>query len=141
MKVLVVGSGGRESALCAALARDPHVDELLCAPGNPGTSEIAESLHVDIADPVAIAQLAESRGADLTVIGPEAPLVDGVVDALAERGLAAFGPTAAAARLEGSKAFAKSVMSAAGVPTARGRDHHEIPTALADLESSVRPTW
>jgi phosphoribosylamine---glycine ligase len=139
MKVLVVGSGGRESALCAVLARDPHVDELACAPGNPGTSEIAETSHVDIADPVAIAQLAESQGADLTVIGPEAPLVDGVVDALAERGLAAFGPTAAAARLEGSKAFAKSVMSAAGVPTARGRDHHEIPTALADLDEFGPP--
>jgi phosphoribosylamine--glycine ligase len=139
MKVLVVGSGGRESALCAALARDPHVEELLCAPGNPGTSEIAESLHVEIRDPIAIAQLAESRGADLTVIGPEAPLVDGVVDALTERGLPAFGPTAAAARLEGSKAFAKSVMEAAGVPTARGRDHHEIPTALADLDEFGPP--
>ena len=139
MKVLVVGSGGRESALCAALARDPHVDALACAPGNPGTSEIAESLHVEIADPIAIAQLAESQHADLTVIGPEAPLVDGAVDALAERGLAAFGPTAAAARLEGSKAFAKSVMAAAGVPTARGRDHHEIPTALADLDEFGPP--
>jgi len=139
MKVLVVGSGGRESALCAALASDPHVDDLACAPGNPGTSDIAETLHVDMADPVAIAQLAESQAADLTVIGPEAPLVDGVVDALAERGLASFGPTAAAARLEGSKAFAKSVMSAAGVPTARGRDHHEIPTALADLDECGPP--
>jgi phosphoribosylamine--glycine ligase len=139
MKVLVVGSGGRESALCAALASDPHVDDLACAPGNPGTSDIAETLHVDMADPVAIAQLAESQAADLTVIGPEAPLVDGVVDALAERGLASFGPTAAAARLEGSKAFAKSVMSAAGVPTARGRDHHEIPTALADLDEFGPP--
>jgi phosphoribosylamine--glycine ligase len=139
MKVLVIGSGGRESALCAALSRDPNVDDLACAPGNPGIAEIAETLHVDIGDPVAVAQLAESRGADLTVIGPEAPLVDGVVDALAERGLAAFGPTAAAARLEGSKAFAKSVMTAAGVPTARGRDHHEIPTALADLDEFGPP--
>src|ERR1700744_1042689 len=116
MKVLVVGSGGRESALCAALARDPHVDSLICAPGNPGTAEIAEDVHVEIGDPVAVARLAESRGADLTGLGPEAPPVDGVVDALAERGLAAFGPAAAAARLEGSKAFAKAVISAAGVP-------------------------
>ncbi len=139
MKVLVIGSGGRESALCAALARDPNVDALLCAPGNPGTAEVAETRPVDTGDPVAIAQLAESQGADLTVIGPEAPLVEGVVDALAERGLAAFGPTAAAARLEGSKAFAKAVMSAAGVPTARGRDHHEIPTALADLDEFGPP--
>jgi phosphoribosylamine--glycine ligase len=139
MKVLVVGSGGRESALCAALARDPHVDALACAPGNPGTAEIAESHPVDIGDPVAVAELAQRLGADLTVIGPEAPLVDGVVDALIERELAAFGPTAAAARLEGSKAFAKSVMIAAGVPTARGRDHHEIPTALADLDEFGPP--
>src|ERR1700761_8287953 len=113
MKVLVVGSGGRESALCAALARDPNVDALVCAPGNPGTAEVAESVPVQIGDPVAVAELAESLGAELTVIGPEAPRVDGVVDALAERGLPAFGPTAAAARLEGSKAFAKSVMAAA----------------------------
>ncbi len=139
MKVLVIGSGGRESALCAALARDPNVDALLCAPGNPGTAEVAETRPVDTGDPVAVAQLAESQRADLTVIGPEAPLVEGVVDALAERGLAAFGPTAAAARLEGSKAFAKAVMSAAGVPTARGRDHHEIPTALADLDEFGPP--
>ncbi len=139
MKVLVIGSGGRESALCAALARDPNVDALVCAPGNPGTAEVAESVPVQIGDPVAVAELAESLGAELTVIGPEAPLVDGVVDALAERGLPAFGPTAAAARLEGSKAFAKSVMAAAGVPTARGRDHHEIPTALADLDEFGPP--
>ncbi len=139
MKVLVVGSGGRESALCAALARDPHVDALACAPGNPGTSQIAETHPVDIGDPVAVAELAQRLGADLTVIGPEAPLVDGVVDALLERKLTAFGPTAAAARLEGSKAFAKSVMQAAGVPTARGRDHHEIPTALADLDEFGPP--
>ncbi|HEX4429545.1 MAG TPA: phosphoribosylamine--glycine ligase, partial [Frankiaceae bacterium] len=139
MKVLVVGSGGRESALCAALARDPHVDALVCAPGNPGTAEIAETHPVDVGDPVAVADVAQRLGADLTVIGPEAPLVDGVVDALTERGLTAFGPTAAAARLEGSKAFAKAVMTAAGVPTARGRDHHEIPTALADLDEFGPP--
>jgi phosphoribosylamine--glycine ligase len=139
MKVLVVGSGGRESALCTTLARDPAVAALVCAPGNPGTAEMAETLPVDIADPVAVAELAERLGADLTVIGPEGPLVEGVVDALAERGLAAFGPSAAAARLEGSKAFAKAVMNAAGVPTAQGRDHHEIPTALAGLDEFGPP--
>jgi phosphoribosylamine---glycine ligase len=139
MKVLVVGSGGRESALCSAFARDPVVDDLACAPGNPGTTEIAEPHALDVADPVAIADLANRIGADLTVVGPEVPLVAGAVDALAELGLAAFGPTAAAARLEGSKAFAKAVMTAAGVPTARGRDHHEIPTALADLDEFGPP--
>jgi phosphoribosylamine---glycine ligase len=139
MKVLVIGSGGRESALCAALVRDPHVQELACAPGNPGTAEISETHPVDVGDPVAVAELAQRLRADLTIIGPEAPLVDGVVDALDERGLDAFGPTAAAARLEGSKAFAKAIMTAAGVPTARGRDHHEIPTALADLDEFGPP--
>jgi phosphoribosylamine--glycine ligase len=137
--VLVVGSGGRESALCAAFARDPNVSVLACAPGNPGTAEVAESHRLDLADPVAIASLAELIAADLTVIGPEAPLVGGAVDALAERGLAAFGPTAAAAQLEGSKAFAKGVMAAAGVPTAQGRDHSEAPTALADLDEFGPP--
>ena len=140
MKVLVVGSGGRESALCAALARDPHVDELVVRAGQPrhggdrrdGSRRYRRSRRRRASWPKAL-------GADLTVIGPEAPLVDGVVDALAERGLAAFGPTAAAARLEGSKAFAKAVMTAAGVPTARGRDHHEIPTALADLDEFGPP--
>ena len=139
MKVLVVGSGGRESALCVALAGDPNVNALACAPGNPGTAEIAEAYPLDVGDPQAIADLAERIGADLTVIGPEVPLVAGAVDALTERGRAAFGPTAAAAQLEGSKAFAKAVMGAAGVPTARGRDHHEIPTALADLDEFGPP--
>jgi phosphoribosylamine--glycine ligase len=92
MKVLVVGSGGRESALCSAFARDPVVDDLACAPGNPGTAEIAEPHALDVADPVAIADLANRIGADLTVVGPEVPLVAGAVDALAELGLAAFGP-------------------------------------------------
>ncbi len=135
----MIGSGGRESALCTAFARDANVTALGCAPGNPGTAAIAESLPVDLTDPQAIAELAQSWGADLTVVGPEAPLVDGAVDALSERGLASFGPTAAAAQLEGSKAFAKAVMTAAGVPTARGRDHHEIPTALADLDEFGPP--
>jgi phosphoribosylamine--glycine ligase len=139
MKVLVIGSGGRESALCTALVRDPNVDALACAPGNPGTAQVAEPYPLDIANPVAIADLAERIGADLTLVGPEAPLVDGVVDVLNERGLGAFGPGAAAARLEGSKAFAKAVMNAVGVPTARGRDHHEIPTALADLDEFGPP--
>ncbi len=139
MKVLVVGSGGRESALCSALARDPNVNALACAPGNPGTAEIAENYPLDASDPQAVADLAEQIGADLTVIGPEVPLVAGAVDALAERGRSSFGPTAAAAQLEGSKAFAKAVMRAAGVPTARGRDHHEIPTALADLDEFGPP--
>jgi phosphoribosylamine--glycine ligase len=139
VKVLVIGTGGRESALCTALARDPHVIALACAPGNPGTARIAEQLEVDLSDPDAIAALAERWDADLTVVGPEVPLVAGAVDSLHERGRAAFGPTGAAAQLEGSKSFAKEIMIAAGVPTARGRDHSLIPSALADLDDFGPP--
>jgi phosphoribosylamine--glycine ligase len=139
VKVLVIGAGGRESALCTALARDPHVTALACAPGNPGTAQIAEQLEVDLSDPDAIAELAERWDADLTVVGPEVPLVAGAVDSLHERGRAAFGPTGAAAQLEGSKSFAKEIMIAAGVPTARGRDHSLIPSALADLDDFGPP--
>ncbi len=139
MKVLVVGSGGREHALCLALARDPAVDAIVCAPGNAGTAEVAENRPLDVADAEAVAALAADLGADLTVVGPEIPLVAGAVDALVERGLAAFGPSAAAARLEGSKAFAKEVMVAAGVPTARARDHANPSTALADLDEFGPP--
>jgi phosphoribosylamine--glycine ligase len=139
VKVLVIGTGGRESALCTALARDPHVTALGCAPGNPGTAQLAEQFALDVSDPDAIAELAERWQADLTVVGPEVPLVAGAVDSLLERGLAAFGPTGAAAQLEGSKSFAKEIMIAAGVPTARGRDHALIPSALADLDDFGPP--
>ena len=118
MRVLVIGNGAREHALCLALRRDPVVRHLVCAPGNAGTAQVAETRHVDPLDGNAVADLADAVGADLTVIGPEAPLVAGVADAVRARGRACFGPSAAAARLEGSKAFAKDVMVAAGVPTA-----------------------
>ncbi len=139
MKVLVLGSGGREHALCRAFARDPAVDALVCAPGNAGTAELAASPRVDLGDPDAVARLAAATGADLTVVGPEAPLVAGVVDELRLRDLPAFGPDAAAARLEGSKAFAKEVMRAADVPTAAGRDHTVVESALADLDEFGPP--
>jgi len=139
MKVLVVGSGGREHALCRALTRDPRVGEIVCAPGNAGIADIAEPRPIDVADPDAVAVLAESVGADLTIIGPEVPLVAGAADELRARGLSCFGPSAAAARLEGSKAFAKDVMRAAGVPTAASRDHSEIEPALADLDTFGPP--
>ena len=118
MKVLVIGTGGREHALALALSRDPAVTEVHAAPGNPGLKAFATLHDVDQMDGTAVAGLAESVGADLVVIGPEAPLVAGVADAVRDRGISCFGPTREAAELEGSKAFAKDVMAAAGVPTA-----------------------
>ncbi|MEV6570616.1 phosphoribosylamine--glycine ligase [Streptomyces sp. NPDC051577] len=119
MKVLVIGGGAREHALCRSLSLDPDVNALYCAPGNAGISEVAELRPVDALDGDAVARLAVELGADLVVVGPEAPLVAGVGDAVRAAGIPVFGPSADAARLEGSKAFAKDVMAAAGVPTAR----------------------
>jgi phosphoribosylamine--glycine ligase len=117
--VLVVGTGGREHALARALSLDPGVGEVHAAPGNPGIAEVATLHPVDPLDGEAVAGLAVELEADLVVVGPEAPLVAGVADAVRARGIACFGPSREAARLEGSKAFAKEVMEAAGVPTAR----------------------
>src|SRR4051794_12804889 len=119
VRVLVIGSGAREHALCVALQSDPAVTALACAPGNAGTAVIAQPFPVDVADAVAVAGLAAGWQADLVVIGPEVPLVAGAADAVRDAGIACFGPSAQAAQIEGSKAFAKHVMTAAGVPTAR----------------------
>jgi len=120
VKVLVIGSGAREHAIVRALTLDPSVDAVIAAPGNPGIDAIAlcRELPHGLLDGEGIADLGAELGADLVVIGPEAPLVAGVADAVRERGIACFGPSATAARLEGSKAFAKEVMAEAGVPTA-----------------------
>src|SRR5690606_14810758 len=118
VRVLVIGSGAREHALLMALRRDPGVDSLAIAPGNAGTAAIADQYDVDIASGDAVARLAKEIQADLVVIGPEVPLVLGVADAVRAAGIACFGPGKDAARIEGSKAFAKDVMTAAGVPTA-----------------------
>ncbi|MEV6506300.1 phosphoribosylamine--glycine ligase [Streptomyces sp. NPDC051642] len=119
MKVLVIGTGAREHALCHSLSNDPDVTALHCAPGNAGIAEAAELHEVDPLDGAAVAALATELGAELVVVGPEAPLVAGVADAVREAGIPVFGPSGEAAQLEGSKAFAKEVMAAAGVPTAR----------------------
>jgi phosphoribosylamine--glycine ligase len=118
VKILVIGSGGREHALALALARDPEVTEVHAAPGNPGIAAVAAVHPVDVLDGTQVADLASALGVDLVVIGPEAPLVAGVADLVREAGIACFGPSREAARIEGSKAFAKDVMAAAGVPTA-----------------------
>ncbi|WP_326807945.1 phosphoribosylamine--glycine ligase [Streptomyces sp. NBC_01775] len=121
MRILVIGGGAREHAICRSLSLDPEVSAVHCAPGNAGTAEVATPHPVDALDGAAVADLAASDqvAADLVIVGPEAPLVAGVADALRERGIPVFGPSAEAATLEGSKAFAKEVMAAAGVPTAR----------------------
>ncbi len=121
MKTLVIGSGGREHALARALSLDPGVTEVHAAPGNPGIAAVATLHDVDPMDGEAVAALAVDLGVDLVVVGPEAPLVAGVADAVRARGIACFGPSREAAVLEGSKAFAKEVMTAASVPTAAAR--------------------
>jgi phosphoribosylamine--glycine ligase len=119
VRALVVGSGGREHALAWSLSRSADLDELHAAPGNPGIAALAHCHPVRADDPAALVSLALELRIDLVVVGPEAPLVAGLADELRHRGIAVFGPSAAAAQIEGSKAFAKEVMDAAGVPTAR----------------------
>jgi phosphoribosylamine---glycine ligase len=117
----VIGGGGREHAIVRGLAADPSVSEVHAAPGNPGIASLAQVHAVSANDPVDVVRVARLVAADLVVIGPEAPLVAGVADALRAAGIAAFGPDAGAARIEGSKAFAKEVMAAGGIPTAQAR--------------------
>src|SRR5436305_8773364 len=135
-RVLVVGSGGREHAIVWALRRSSGRREVFAAPGNPGIGELALCFPVDPADATAVAQLADDLTVDLVVVGPEVPLVAGVADAVRARGRHCFGPGAAGARLEGSKAWMKQVLAAAGVPTALhqsfGADDRDA--ALAFLE-------
>jgi len=136
-KVLVVGAGGREHAIVRALARSPRIDapaDLHAAPGNPGIARDATVHDVAVDDVAELVALARRLGIDLVAVGPEVPLVAGLVDALTDAGIAAFGPTAAAAALEGSKAFAKEVMNAAGVPTAG----HRTVRTVADGLDAVR---
>ncbi|MFP4058277.1 MAG: phosphoribosylamine--glycine ligase [Candidatus Brocadiia bacterium] len=118
MKVLVVGGGGREHALVWKIAQSPKVSQVYCAPGNAGIAELAECVDIEAEDVQALRHFAERQGVDLTVVGPEAPLVAGIVDRFEAHGLAIFGPTARAAELEGSKVFAKHILRKHGIPTA-----------------------
>ena len=133
MRVLVIGSGAREHALLLAIRQDPEVEEFAIAPGNAGTAIIADQHEVDITSGDAVAKLAQRIGSDLVVIGPEVPLVLGVADAVRAAGIACFGPAKDAARIEGSKSFAKEVMAAAGVRTASS----EIVDNPAHLDAAL----
>ena len=141
VKVLVIGSGAREHALVRALMLDPSVDAVIAAPGNPGIDAIAlcRELPQGVLDVAGVAALAAALGVDLVVVGPEAPLVAGVADAVRKRGIACFGPSAQAARLEGSKAFAKEVMAAAGVPTALAHVCTTVDEVVGALDALGAP--
>ena len=133
MKILLVGAGAREHALATSLSTDPTVSELHAAPGNPGIAKLATQHDVDANSPQEVSQLALDLGVDLVIIGPEAPLVAGVGDAVRNCGIPVFGPSKAAAELEGSKAFAKDVMAAANVPTGQAR----VCLTIADVEAAI----
>ncbi|GGB29063.1 phosphoribosylamine--glycine ligase [Flexivirga endophytica] len=140
MRALVIGSGAREHAIVRGLLGDPDVTQVDAAPGNPGIAAVAECHPLpDLTDGAAVADLARSLGSDLVVVGPEAPLVAGVADAVRDAGIAAFGPSAEAAQLEGSKAFAKEIMAAADVPTARSYVCADADEARAALGATGAP--
>jgi phosphoribosylamine--glycine ligase len=139
VRLLVVGGGGREHALCWALRRENPDAQLYCAPGNPGTAEIATNLPIPADDLDRLADAADMHGIDLTVVGPEAPLALGLADRLRAEGRAVVGPSAAAAQIEASKAFAKELLAAAGVRTAPGRSFNAVGPALEFIEGHPEP--
>lgn len=139
MRLLVIGGGGREHALCWALRRENPDADLYCAPGNPGTAGLATNLSIAADDLDRIADVADMHGIDLTVVGPEVPLARGLADRLRAEGRAVFGPSAAAAQLEASKAFSKEVMHAAGIPTAASRTFTELRPALDYVDRHSEP--
>ncbi len=139
MRVLIVGSGGREHAIAAKLVRSPMVSELLCAPGNGGTAAIARNVAVNAEDVAAVVALAKAEKIDFVFVGPEAPLVLGLVDALAEAGILAFGPRREAARMEGSKVWSKRFMHAHGIPTAASETFSDADAAEKFVRASGKP--
>ncbi len=139
MNILILGSGGREHALAWAILQNPKCDKLIVAPGNAGLAALAECADIDIVDGDAVAGFATDHAIDLVIIGPEAPLVAGVADVLRAQGFAVFGPSAAAARIEGSKTFTKTICDAAGAPTARWRRFDALTPALLHVREQGAP--
>jgi phosphoribosylamine---glycine ligase len=139
MRIMVIGSGAREHALVWKLAQSPQVAKVYAVPGNPGMAEHAECISLSVTQFAALADLSEREQIDLTVVGPEVPLVEGIVDIFQQRGLKIFGPDAAGAALEGSKVFAKELMAEAGIPTAQHRTFTEAKQALTYLEKHGAP--
>src|SRR5256714_124554 len=139
MRILVIGSGAREHALAWKLAQSPRVSRIFAAPGNPGIAACAECIPPGATHITELVEFAERSHIDLTVVGPEVPLVEGIVDAFRQRGLNIFGPVAAGAALEGSKAFAKELMTEAGIPTAQHRTFTHANEATAYLEEHGAP--
>ena len=144
MNILVIGGGGREHALVWKLSQSTLTNKVYAAPGNPGMAEVGECLNPASSTPEGFVQIAREKGIDLTVVGPEAPLVDGVVDSFRAEGLRIVGPVAAAAQLEGSKVFAKRFMDEAGVPTARFKSVdrvQDIPSVAGELSFRALIGW
>jgi hypothetical protein len=141
MKVLVIGKGGREHAIVRKLSMSPRVDQLYCAPGNAGIAELARCINIEVNDFTGLADFAKKEGIDLTVVGPEVPLTHGIVDYFDTRGLKVFGPSKAAAELEGSKAFAKAIMQKYKIPTANYKtftDHGDLEALLGVIDKDVK---
>ncbi len=139
MNILVIGSGGRENAIALAVKKSPLCTNLISAPGNPGMERLGKCIPVDVSNPNAIADLAEKEKIDLTIVGPEVPLVNGVIDEFRKRGLRAFGPVKGAAALEGSKAFSKNFMKKYGIPTAAYETFTDLNAALEFLKAHPAP--
>ena len=139
MNLLLLGSGGREHALANQLAKSPLLDVLYAAPGNPGIARIATTIGIDPSDRRAVIDFCQSNDIGFVVVGPEGPLVEGIVDALEEAGIKAFGPSRAAAQLEGSKAFTKELCRRAGIPTADYAQFSEAARAKAYIRERGAP--
>ena len=139
MNVLLIGSGGREHALAVKLADSPVLKTLFCAPGNPGIAEVAQCVTINVADHKTVVDFCRVNGVDLVVVGPEAPLVDGLADSLTDAGIPVFGPSAKAAQLEGSKGFTKALCDRMDIPTAAYGKFNNAPKAKAYIRSQGAP--